>query len=88
MANKETFNKVYTEIVGGDNVNREKRKRERNRGQLWDKSSHDKMDEISTLPAAPNRVKTGVSRQWEQTRLDYFFFFFSNAFRHLTAEDW
>ena len=44
------------------------------------------MDEISTLPAAPNRVKTGVTRQWEQTRFDYFFFFFS--FKRLQAFDY
>ena len=32
MANKETFNKVYTEIVGGDNVNREKKEKRKKQG--------------------------------------------------------
>ena len=33
MANKKTFNKVqYTEIVGGDNVNREKKEKRKKQG--------------------------------------------------------
>lgn len=78
MTNKETFNKVqYTEMVGGDNVHREKKKgKEKETGVSFGTSLHmTKWTKFQPFQPRQNRVKTGVSRQWEQTRLDYFFFF-------------